>query len=898
MSVRGLLALTSLTLAAAPETAPLVVPVNLVPPDYIFHFTPRVKVPGLPRTALVLSGGGARGIAHIGVIQRLEELGYPIDSVAGTSAGSLVGALYACGYSGREIETLFARVDFNQAFLDPLQRSPGSTLEEQEADNGTLLSVEVDRGRPSFALGLRNGLEIQRTLEGLLARGSYFSGGDFDRLRVPLRVVATNLTTGKPKVFAQGDMVEALRASMAVWGAFRPVVIGDEQFVDGAMSENIPVMTAKEAFHQDLTLAVDVSNPMGQGNPNNFFSVTARALDLAIERQQDLSRAAASLVLRPKLDIVPFASYGTQVPGLVRAGRDALDANIDELGKLTLAPLGEELIPGARRIEICGISSKRLQETRDALVNPGEPIRMRHVQVLLQQALVHGLAKSGSVSLTGDLLQLRLEPYAPVRGLLVEAPEAWRPTFQAELAAQCPLGQPFNPEAFGLLLERWVHRMVGNGDPLVDARGSGFDESTGTLKVRIRQPLLRSLDIRGGRKRDRRYLESLLAPLKGRPLKVRELRNCLTLGERRLKLSELRYRFRPLADPHSGEEGVELVLVPVPRDVDAVDFTLGFESTLGSQVGCAYTTRDFLSTGAELEVAGGLNRLQQQARVAAQEAFKAFPGAGLEARASWLDQRLEPRLSLESGTRTDEFRFGEVGLGTYVRFGNLGQGKLSLEATQRWGEARSGGTWTPHRSFAGELSGEWDNLDRHTFPEQGHLLRARFGRGLAQDSSTSFRLGYLRSRNLYPLLELDPSTRVGLDLDGEWGWGKALPLDQWWTVGGPTFLVGSQALDCLTPNFVVGRLGLPIRTNGPMGLSLQVVPRFDYACFSTEAGHLFRGTRAMGQGLVVRTMVAKFYVELSYGFLRAYTPEQGWTRATGSFNALIGARPFDLWRRK
>ena len=736
MIARGLLALASLSLAAAPEPTPVPVPVTLLPPDYIFHFTPRVQVPGLPRTSLVLSGGGARGIAHIGVIQRLEELGYPIDTVAGTSAGSLVGALYACGYSGREIEALFTRVDFNQAFLDPLQRSPGSTLEEQESDNGTLISVEVDRGRPSFALGLRNGGEIQRTLEGLLARGSYFSGGDFDRLRVPLRVVATNLSTGKPKVFAKGDLVEALRASMAVWGAFRPVVIEEQPFVDGAMSENIPVLTAREAFHQDLTLAVDVSNPMGQDSPSNFFSVTARALDLAIERQQDLSRAAASMVIRPKLTIVPFANYGEQVPELVRAGREALDARIGELGRLVLASMGEAEIPGARRVEICGVRSESLQRTLAALLKPGEPVRMRHAQVLLQQALVHGLAKSGSVALSGDLLQVRLEPYAPVRRLEVEAPDGWKATFQAELAAQCPLGEAYNPQRFGLLLERWVHRMVVDGSPLVDARGSGFDEASGTLKVLLRQPLLRGLEVRDGRERDRRYLEDLLGPLKGRPLRVRELRNNIYLAERRLKLSELRYQLRPTVNPLTGEEGVELVLVPIPRKIYAVDFTLGFESTLGSQVGCVYTTRDFLGTGAELELGGGLNRLQQQARLVAQESFRAFPGAGLEARASWLDQRLEPRLSLESGTQTNEFRFGEVGLGSYFRFGRLGQGKATLEASQRWGEHRQGDTWTPHRSLALELSGEWDNLDRHTFPEQGHLLRARIGRGLAQDTAT------------------------------------------------------------------------------------------------------------------------------------------------------------------
>jgi len=902
MKTRWLLALAPLTLVAAPEPGQVLpIQVTLVPPDFVFHFTPRVQVPGAPRTSLVLSGGGTRGIAHIGVIQRLEELGYPIDSVAGTSAGSLVGALYACGYSGREIESLFTRVDFNRAFLDPLLRSPGSTLEEQEADNGTLLSVEVDGGGPTFALGMRNGLEIQRTLEGLLSRGSYFSGGDFDRLKVPLRILATNLSSGQGRVFQQGDMVEALRASMAVWGAFRPVVIEGQQYVDGAMSENIPVLTAREAFHPDLTLAVDVSNPMGRESVSNFFSVTARALDLSIERQQQVSRAAASLVLRPELHIVPFAAYGRQVPDLVRAGREALDARAHELAKMNLEAFGQAEIPGARSIEVIGIPPGPLQSTQAAMLPAGEPIRVRHAQALLQQGLVHGLAKSGSVSLAGGVLQIRFEAYGPVVHQEVEVPKAWRSAFQAELADQCPVGKPFNPERFGLLLGRWVHRLVMNGTPLVDARGSGFDESTGTLRVLLREPLVQGIVIRGGEQRDQHYLGRLLRPLKGRTLRAETLRSTLSLAERRLKLSEIRYQLRPLRDPLSGEEGVELVLVPVPRQVYAVDFTLGFESTLGNQAGAAFTTRNFLGTGAEVEVAAGLNRLQQQAQIAAQYTFHTLPGAGLEARTSWLDQRLEPRLNLDPAGISARFRFLETGLGSFARFGNLGQGKASLDITQRWAEHLSDQAWAPRRSTTLELSGEWDNLDRHTFPEQGHLLRARFGGGEAKgglDPAIPFRFGYFRSRNLFPLAELDPSTRVGLDLDAEWGAGRNLPLDRWWAFGGPASMVGSRALDFLTPNFVSGRMGLPIRMNGPLGLSLQLVPRFDYAYLSVDGGHLFSGSRAMGEGLILRTMVAKFYVELSYGFLKTCTSGQGWSRTSGSFNAVIGTRPFDLWRRK
>ena len=232
--------------------------------------------------ALALSGGGARGVGHIGVFQALEAGGYPVDAVVGTSAGSLFGALWACGFSGREMEGLFERMDFNRAFLDPLVRQPGKTLDEDEAENGTLIGVQVEAGLPTFALGLRSGREIQRSLEGLLARGAYFSGGSFDRLRVPFRAVATNLQTGQGQVFDRGDLVEVLRASMAVPGAFRPMVVEGQQYVDGALAENIPVLAAREAFRPDVVIASDVSSPPETEWTSNFFGLAARSLDLVI----------------------------------------------------------------------------------------------------------------------------------------------------------------------------------------------------------------------------------------------------------------------------------------------------------------------------------------------------------------------------------------------------------------------------------------------------------------------------------------------------------------------------------------------------------------------------------------------------------------------------------------
>jgi predicted acylesterase/phospholipase RssA len=910
---------SSLLVAAGQPTVPAAetFEVRLIPPDFRFHFKPRVELPGRPSVALALSGGGARAVAHIGVIQRLEELGVPVDSVTGTSAGALMGALMACGYSGAEIEDLFTRVDFNRAFLDPLLRRSGRTLQEDEAENGTIFSLQVDGGVPSFVLALRDGEEIQRTLEGFLARGAFYAHGRFDALKVPLRVVATQLETGQGEVFAEGDLVEVLRASMAVPGAFSPVLIGDRHYVDGALVENLPVFIAKESFKPDLTLAVDVSNPLATRSATNFFSLAARSLDLVVERRQWESRAAASILVRPELKPVPFTDYGGQLPALVAAGRKAVDEAVPALTAAILDPIGGESVLAARRyrVEASGPLAPEARAMLGRVLPDGRPFRRRDVIIVLQQLLLHGWAQDARAAVEDrdgePVLVFRVTPFAPVRGWSVAAPAIWQTALEAGLAERFPRGEPFDPEAFGTFLGDWLHRTVWNGAPLVDVRGSGFREADGILRVEVREPVLRSVTVEGGGSRDERYLRDLMAPLVGLPLRTGLLRQYLDLAEHRLQLMELRYQLRPRDGADGGRDaGVDLVLVPVPHRTQSLALSLGYESNLGGGTGFSYRSVNIGGVGVEAELSGARNRLQDRIGLVVRgPVVPSTPGAGLELGAASARQRLEGPLAfagaaVPAGTDSGLITRRDLDLGWYVRFGNLGQAKAGLGAG--WREAAlewPGGRQVGHQRTL-DVSGEWDNLDRHTFPRDGFLARGRYGVGdnvspqPGPGAPPPFQYGYLRARGVASAGPDSALVSPGLDVDLEWGYGRRLPLDRWWSLGGSGFLLGSRTLGLLAPDFLVGRLGLPVRMSGPFGLSLQAIPRFDYAVAAAEPGSLFRDRRYQGAGLLVRTIFAKFYVEASYGFMRESRPAGGWGRASGSFNVLVGTQPFDIWSRR
>lgn len=901
---RAILRAAAVALAALPVSAQQArtFRVEVLPPDMVFRYAPDARIPGQPKVALALGGGGSRGLAHIGVLQGLEAEGLPVDAIAGTSAGALMGALWAAGFSGHDIEALFTRVDFGRTVLDPLTRHPGQSLSEQEEAAGGLLGLEVQGRRWSFAQGLRTGTELQRALEGFMARAAFFSGGDFDRLKVPLRILATNLEDGQGRAFAQGSLVEALRASMALPGAFRPVLVGGQQYVDGALTENLPVAHARAIFQPDRLLAVDVSSPFDEGPGSNFLSITTKSLGLMLEHQQNQSRSAADLVLRPNLPPGNFLDYGGKPGPLVRAGREAFEARKEAWRRLLREAWGPDEVLDAGSVVWTPAPTPELQQLADRWMPPGRPPSRQGLAIFLRQALVRGLAADVEGRLTPGRLEVHWRPHAPVHTILVEASPALRARLQPYLEATFPRGTPFDPAAFGALLGSWVNAVILGGSPLVDVRGSGFDEASGTLKVVVAEPRLASLEVRPSRRGQGGLdpLADLFKDLIGQPLRPADLRQRVEVASQRLRLAELRFELKPY-----GPEGreVALELVPVPRQQAALDLLLGFESTLGGQLG--FRSQAFLPgrPGLELEASGARNRLQSQGGLRLGAPFPGLPGVLLELDAAFFGQRLEaplpfPAPELPGTGPPGRFDASTLRLQGRFRFAGLDKGLGVVALEVRDAAYHAGDLRQARRQEGAFLQAEWDDFDRHTLPREGLLLRGRFAQGRVvrgPEPQDRFREGYLRALGFQPLGE-----RLGLSLDGEWGHGRNLPLDRWWTLGGPAFLVGTPALGYLAPTFLALRLGLPFRVAGPLGLDFDLAPRLDQAWLAPQAGALTGAPalRLRSAGLLLRTSLGGFQLELAYGFAQRRRPGEGWGNTSGTFNLQVGTQPFDLWKRR
>jgi len=260
---------------------------------------------------LALSGGGARGGAHVGVLKALEELDVPIDYIAGTSMGAIIGGFYAAGFSPAEIEQIMSDMDWARAMSDSPDRHD-RTMRKKEVEAEFLIPYRLgyNNGRFQAALGAIQGQHLDQVFQRILQSAAV--APSFDALAIPFRAVATDLVTGEAVVMSGGSLADALRASMSVPGVFAPVRIDDRILVDGGMSNNLPVNVVRE-MGADVVIAVDISSQLLEEEElTSVLSVTEQLTNFLTRRttqQQIASLGPDDVLIVPPLGDFSAANF-------------------------------------------------------------------------------------------------------------------------------------------------------------------------------------------------------------------------------------------------------------------------------------------------------------------------------------------------------------------------------------------------------------------------------------------------------------------------------------------------------------------------------------------------------------------------------------------------------------
>lgn len=300
-----------------------------------------------PKIGLVLGGGGAKGAAEVGALKVIEEMGIPIDYIAGTSIGSIVGGLYAAGFRSDELDSLFCQQEWLSLLTGRREDLSGEIIKTVKGVTYIFGFPVIDRSNNSF--GMLHGNKVEQMLDSMLATKNQV---EFDTLPIPFRCVAAELRTASEVVLSEGILPHAMRASMAIPGLFKPVEIGGRKLIDGGMMNNLPVDVVRD-MGADIVIAIDLQqaepNKRKQQNINDLgFGGISTFLDLLgigqlanwIVNRPDVTkylenRANADILIRPALPDYEASSFSKEaVRRMIKIGEQAAREQIQKLQEL------------------------------------------------------------------------------------------------------------------------------------------------------------------------------------------------------------------------------------------------------------------------------------------------------------------------------------------------------------------------------------------------------------------------------------------------------------------------------------------------------------------------------------------------------------------------------------
>jgi NTE family protein len=790
---------------------------------------PLKKAVRRPKIGLALSGGGARGLSQIGVLKVFERENIPIDYIAGTSMGGIIGGLYAAGYSAGELENIVQKIDWTDLLSDTPQRL-SLFLSQREESEGSLFQFRLDGWRPYIPTALTSGQKLSNLFTNLTMRASFSSKwfthplSNFSDLKIPFKAVTTDLVTGERVVLDSGDLAEALRATMAVPLAFSPVEMGERLLVDGGLVDPVPVEVAKQ-MGADVVIAVNtVSSLLPAGKIKNPIDIANQTTSIMSLQKKEEELKKADFVINPELSEFTAMDFG-DVTKLINLGEKTADSLIGEIKKVIenkkreFRVLREASNPDTQEFKICGVEFLGNQKMKNDFLRG--VIETRIESTVTKDQVKSDLEKIYATGYFSDvfatLSKINEDEYSlcyhtienpPVKKIIFLNNSIYPDSFLLRQINFLPT-EIINSQVLQKELDSVITVYHQNGYSLAHFESIRYDSVSQNLEVSLNEGIITGVEL-SGNKRTRNWVVLRNFTLKpGTPFNSR----LATQGISNIYSTGLFENV--ILNTSSASKGLVLQLKVKEKKFTLVRVGAHFKDEYQTEGFLQFVDANFLGVGNEIYAHFQYGNRKQIYKLAfkADRIFKTY-----------LTYKLDIFYQREKVNLYDQHQkvgyFKERRTGTTF---SLGQhisrlGRASIET--RW-EKIQVDVWpsgqTDNRVSKTQstinirsliLRSLVDTFDKYPFPNEGkyHHLYFEFA-GDILGGNVVYRKAFTSLESYFPLhrrVNFHPKIAIGIS-DG------TVPISEKFTIGGPDDLYGLFAQELRGDKMFLGNLGLRFR---------------------------------------------------------------------------------------
>jgi NTE family protein len=453
------------------------------------------------RLGLVLSGGGARGISHIGVLRKLEAYNLPIDLIVGTSMGSVIGGFYAAGLSTDELEKMIRNIDWNSIYRDETERENLFIGQKVEQDR-YLLNIRFDGFKAYLPTSFTSGQKILSIITNELYLTNYQAVYNFDNLKIPFRAIATDLISGNRMVINEGPLAEAIYASTAVPLLFSPVVKNDMLLVDGGLSSNFAVDAAR-AMGMDAVIVVDITSPLRNINELQApWEIADQVTTIMMQSTNAEQIQMADIIVKPHLEGIGSTEFD-KIDLMIEAGEKAVDQVIKQINTLLKRKITESA-PNNFRFASCVHKifdlGREMSLIENRSSNSVKTCKISHIKEDVDELFLEGnynkIEASVDTTETDSILVYSLYRNAQLKDIQILGNTKFVDSLIISKISH-PFEQPLN---FIIIKEDLIaieNLYKSNGYALIQFNRIDFNDSTGILTIEIDEGIVGKIEIEG-----------------------------------------------------------------------------------------------------------------------------------------------------------------------------------------------------------------------------------------------------------------------------------------------------------------------------------------------------------------------------------------------------------------